>query len=151
MTSQNEQEGFLLQEAHEDLFAMPANRVTALMTDGEGTATAVAELMALGLPEEEIFVLCGEQGLERLKTSGHHHSLKSRLYQYGRAYGRTPDWLRERLGEHIESGGLAILVPADEEAKSQVVAILARNGGFEMAHFGRLHWERVGSALPKDT
>jgi hypothetical protein len=127
---------------------MPTNRVTALMNDGEGTAAAVAELVEGGLPEEEIFVLCGVTGLERLDLAGRHHSLRDRLYLFGRSYGRTPEWLREAIGEHLESGGLAIIVPADEDEKPRVAQILARHGGFEMAHFGRMHWEELGSVTP---
>jgi hypothetical protein len=44
MSSQGEQER-LFREPPSDLFAMPTNRVTALMNDGEGTAAAVAELV----------------------------------------------------------------------------------------------------------
>jgi hypothetical protein len=73
MSSQGEQER-LFREPPSDLFTMPTNRVTALMNDGEGTAAAVAELIEGGLPEEQIFVLCGVTGLERLDLAGRHHS-----------------------------------------------------------------------------
>ena len=129
---------------------MPVNRITALMNDGEGTVAAVAELVGEGLSEEEIFVLCGPAGLDQLDIAGHHHSLGDRLFEFGRVYGRSPDWLCERIHDHLESGGLAIVVPADEHAKPHVAEILGRHGGFEMAHFGRLHWEQLGPATPRD-
>jgi hypothetical protein len=56
--------------------------------------------------------------------------------------------LREAIGEHLESGGLAIIVPADEDEKPRVAQSLVRHGGFEMAHFGRMHWEELGSVTP---
>lgn len=141
----------VLQEPPDGLFMMPANTVTALMTDGDGTTAAIAELVGQGLSEEEIFVLCGPMGLDLLDTAERHHDLGKHLFEFGRAYGRTPVWLRDRIHEHLESGGLAIVVPADEGAKPQVVETLSRNGGFEMAHFGRMHWEQLGAAAANDT
>ncbi len=150
MIKKGKHERLLREEPPSDLFMMPANRVTALMNDGEGTAAAVAELTEDGVSGEEIFVLCGETGVEQLDITGRHRGLRDRLYQFGQAYGRTPDWARERIREHLESGGLAIVVPADEEAKPRVAEILTRHGGFEMAHFGGLHWEQLGGVAPKN-
>jgi hypothetical protein len=133
-----------------DFLTMPANRITALMLDGQGTAEAVAELVEEGVPLEEIFVLCGPAGLQQLDVNGSHRSLRTRLFDLGHTYGHTPDWLRERMSEHIESGGLAIVVPATEEAKPHVADILGKHGGFEMAHFGRAHWEALGAVAPPD-
>lgn len=141
----------ILHEPPGDLFMMPANSVTALMTDGDGTAAAVVELAGEGLSEEEIFVLCGPAGLDLLDTGERHHHLRERLFDFRRMYGRTPTWLAERIHDHLESGGLAMVVHADEDAKPHVAEILGRNGGSEMAHFGRLHWEQLGSGTPNDS
>lgn len=47
-----------------------------------------------------------------------------------------------RARDHLEAGGLVLSVPADEERKSSAARVLGAHG---MAHFGRDHWEPLGS------
>ena len=50
-----------------------------------------------------------------------------------------------RARDHLSAGGLVMSVPADEEKKPVAARILGAHGGHGMAHFGRDHWEPLGS------
>jgi hypothetical protein len=131
-------------EPPEGLLTAPENRVVAHMDSPEAVAAAIDDLAQAGFERDEIFVLCGAKGAERLDVSGRDHGLKGRIY-------RIIEWIGDERGlllrseEHLAAGGLVVSVPADDEAKATAARILGDHGGHEMAHFGKGHWEPVGS------
>jgi hypothetical protein len=56
-----------------DVPTSPVNRVIAVMDDPDEVASAIGHLVEVGYEREQIFVLCGPSGAERLDLSGRHH------------------------------------------------------------------------------
>jgi hypothetical protein len=129
-----------------DVPTSPVNRVIAVMDDPNEVASAIGHLVEVGYEREQIFVLCGPSGAERLDLSGRHHGLGGRLYRLAERVlaGEEREEL-EHYAQHLKGGGLLVSVPADEKEKSAVADVLARYGGHEMTHFGKGHWERLGA------
>jgi hypothetical protein len=125
------------------LLTAPEGRVLAFLDSPADAEAAIDDLVEMGFPKEEIFVLCGPKGAERLDVSGNRHGLRGRIYRLIEWLGDERDVLL-RAGEHLSRGGLVLTVPVDERSKAAVALALAAHGGHEMAHFGRGHWERLG-------
>ena len=137
-------EGFEFPEPPEGLLRPRKNSVIALLDEPDQADAAVQDLVAQGFDGEGIYVLCGPKGAERLDVSGRQHGLRGRVY-------RLLEWLSDEKGglfrarDHLAAGGLVLNVPADEGQKATAAQILGSHGGHGMAHFGRDHWEPLGS------
>ena len=130
-------------EPPDGLLTAPENRVLALLDTRENAAAAIDELASNGFGRDEIFVLCGPKGAERLDVSGRDHGLRGRTYRIMEWMGDEREVLL-RSGEHLAAGGLVITVPTDEGTKPTAARILADHGGHQIAHFGKGHWEPLG-------
>lgn len=128
----------------EGLLTAPVDRVIAHLDTPEAVASAIDDLAAAGFDRDEIYVLCGKQGAERLDVSGSDHGLKGRIY-------RLLEWLGDEhevlltSEQHLTDGGLVIGVPADEDAMESASRILRESGGHEIYHFGKTDWQRLGA------
>jgi hypothetical protein len=131
-------------EPPEGLLKAPENSVVALFDGPDEAQAAIEELSADGFERDQIFVLCGPKGAERLDVSGRHHGLRGRIYRLIEWIGDEKDLLL-RSRDHLAAGGLVVTVPADESRKAAAARILGSHGGHDMAHFGRDHWEPVGA------
>lgn len=126
-----------------DFLTYPENRVIALMDDPDEVAGAIEDLVHAGIEREQIFVLCGPEGAERLDISGRHHGLRGYLYRFAERLGGERE-LIERNAAHMAAGGLSIDVPADEEQKAPIAHVLKSHGGHDVTHFGKGHWTPLG-------
>ena len=135
---------FSFPEPPEGLLTAPENRVMAHMDAPEGVAAAMGDLAEAGFDREEIFVLCGAEGAERLDVSGRHHGLKGRIYRIVEWIGDEREMVLVPMQEHLAAGGLVVSVPADDDTKATAAQILGDHGGHAMVHFGKGHWEPVG-------
>jgi len=142
MTDPGQQSSF--PEPPDGLLKAPQNRVLAHMDDPQAVTAALEALASAGFDRDDMHVLCGPKGAERLDVSGRDHGLKGRVY---RLVERISDEREQLLGleQHLNSGGLALTVPADDDAKGSVARIVGSHGGHDMAHFAKGHWERLGS------
>jgi hypothetical protein len=137
-------EGFEFPEPPEGLLKPRPNSVIALLDEPDQAEAAVQDLVAQGFDRDGLYVLCGPKGAERLDVSGRQHGLRGRVY-------RLLEWLGDEKGglirvrDHLAAGGLLLSVPADEGQKATAARILGGHGGHGMAHFGREHWEPLGS------
>ncbi|MDQ4148799.1 MAG: hypothetical protein M3164_02210 [Actinomycetota bacterium] len=141
MSDVGDERGF--KEPPGDFITAPVNRVTALMDSPDGVAAAVEELTQAGIDRDEIFVLSGQKGAERIDVSGRHHGLRGRIYRFVEQMGGLSEEVA-RAADHMAAGGLAISVPAkEEEIANNVADILEGHGGHEIIHHGRFHWDRL--------
>jgi hypothetical protein len=127
----------------EGLVTYPTDRVRALMNDPDEVAAAIEDLVQAGFERNDIFVLAGPSGAERLDVSGRHHGLRGRIYRFIEHLGDEFEQL-EIAAEHMRTGGLLILVPADDDDKVGAARILKEHGGDRLVHFGKGHWESLG-------
>lgn len=133
-----------LPEPPGDFLTYRANVIVALMNDADEVVSAIDDLVQAGFAHDEIFVLSGPKGAERLDPSGRHHGLRRRLYRFVERFGGEREHL-ERYAEHMAAGGFSIAVPADENRKDEAARILGSHGAHGMTHYGKGHWERLGS------
>lgn len=131
-------------EPPERLARFEANTVVALLDDPDRAQAAVNALAEAGFDPGQTYVLCGQKGAERLDVSGRHHGLRGRVY-------RLVEWLSDEkelllaAQDHLASGGLAVRVPADEDRKADAARILGAHGAHGIVHFGRDHFEPLGT------
>jgi hypothetical protein len=130
-------------EPPDGLLTAPENRVLAHLDTPDALSAAVKDLAQAGFVRDEIFVLCGPRGAERLDVSGRDHGLPGRVYRIMEWMGDEREVLH-RSGDHLAAGGLVVTVPVDESAKATAARILAEHGGHDIAHFGKGHWEPLG-------
>ena len=137
-------EEFAFPEFPEGLVKPQNDSVVAFLDQPDQAEAAVEELIGQGFDPDQIYVLCGAKGAERLDVNGRHHGLRGRIY-------RLIEWMSDEKGilfrarDHLAAGGLVMSVPADEEQKASAARILGGHGGHGMAHFGQDHWEPLGS------
>jgi hypothetical protein len=131
-------------EPPEGLLTAPVNRVMALLSGPDEVAAAVEELVQAGFDRDEIFVLCGPKGAERLDVSGRHHGLHGRVYRFVERIGDEREMLL-RSRDHLAAGGFVLTVPADDSDKTTAAHVLSQHGAHGMVHFGKLHWEPLGT------
>ena len=133
-----------LPDPPEGLLTTPRNRVVAHLDDPDEVAAAIEDLVQAGFERSDVFVLAGPQGAERLDVTGRHHGLTGRLYRFIEHVGDEHEELLA-AGQHLRVGGLLIMVPADDDNKGAAARILKAHGGHRVLHFGRSHWESLGS------
>jgi hypothetical protein len=137
-------EGRNFPEPPEGLVKPQDDSVVAFLDDPDQLEAAVAELVEQGFERDRIWVLGGTEGVERLDGDGRHHGLRGRVY-------RLVEWMGDEKGilfrarDHLASGGLLLSVPANEDEKASAARVLGAHGAHGMAHFGRDHWEPLGS------
>jgi hypothetical protein len=129
---------------HEGLLTVPTNRVSAQMDDPDEVAAAIRDFVEAGIEQSDIVVLAGVDGAERLDVTGRHHGLRGRVYRFVEHLGDEYCELMA-AGEHLNGGGLLMLVPADDGHKEAAARILKAHGGHRLVHFGKGHWEPLGS------
>ena len=122
----------------------PRNQVTGLIGDPDAVAAAIEDLVRAGFDHDQISVLCGELGAQRVDPTGRHHGLLGRLIRLAQHAGEEREIWR-RYAAHIESGGFAVVVPVRDHKQAEVPSDrLRHHGGHDLVHFGAAHWERLG-------
>ena len=137
-------ENLSFSEPPEGLLKSPVDRVIAHLDTPDAVTAAIDDLTEAGFDRDEIYVLCGQQGAERLDVSGSQHGLGGRIYRFLEWLGDEHEVLLASE-EHLSAGGLVIGVPADEDEKETASRILRESGGHEIYHFGKTDWERLGA------
>ena len=116
----------------------------AFLDTPAAVAAAMNELADNGFSRDGVYVLAGPEGAARLQASEHRHGLGGRIH-------RVMEWMGDerevivRSGQHLAQGGLVMTVPADDDRKATAAHILATHGAHEIAHFGKRHWETLGT------
>ncbi len=123
-----------LREPPDGLLTAPENRVLAHIDAPDDVAAPIEHLGNAG----------GPKGAERLDVTGEQHGLWGRTYRVMEWMGDERDVLL-RSGDHLAAGGLVVTVPADEASKARAAPILADHGAHDIAHFGKGHWQPLGS------
>ena len=130
-------------EPPDDLLSLRPNTVMALLDDEEQVKAVIDELVGAGFPKEEIYVLGGREGVEKLDPTGEKHGLRGRLVRLLERFGEET-LLLERHAAHLERGGFSVVVPADDHQVSTASEILHRHGAHHAFHLGEGHWEPLG-------
>lgn len=129
-------------EPPEGLLLYPAGAVIALMTDADAVSSAMDDLTGAGFPRDEMYVLVGPAGAERLDVTGRHHGLLGRIY---RILGHLGDDHEElsRAVNHLRGGGLALRFPASGDEKAVAARILREHGARHAVYMGKTTFESL--------
>jgi hypothetical protein len=126
--------------ADDSFIHYPVNRVAGTLADQNGADGAVQALVQLGIEADDIDVLHGEAGLQRLDPSGASHGFLARVQ---RAVIRVAGARAESaaLAHHVDDlrhGRFVILVRAGTADVRQMVAeALKAQGATFIGFFGR--------------
>lgn len=121
-----------------EFLTYPTNKVLGIVDTAEDLHGAVTELNNAGFGKDQVQVLCGEKGAERLDTTGEHHGFFAKLYRMVENFGdMEPKHLREYQSELL--GGhflLAVDVP-EENDRTRVLDVFKAHGGHRVNFFGK--------------
>jgi len=119
----------------------PTHHVVGLLNNESDLPALVTELAKIGVPAEEINVLCGERGAQILDRDGRHHGLRARLVRGFQWLGYDASTLAI-YDEALRDGALLLHVPAAPGDSQLVAAILWRHGVGDLGYFGTGSFEQ---------
>jgi hypothetical protein len=121
-----------------DFLTYPADKVLGILSTPEELYTAVTELNNAGFQKEQLQVLCGEKGAERLDTTGEGHGFLARLYRFVEKFGdmeskHLSGYKSELLGGHF----LLAVDVSDEDDRTRVLDVFKAHGGHRVNFYGK--------------
>ncbi len=136
-TSLNEGSNFL---------TYPTNKVLGIVNTPEELRGAVTELNSAGFQNDQVQVLCGQQGAERLDTTGERHGFLARLYRFLEKFGDMESKHLSQYKSELLDGHFLIAVDvADEGEQTRVLDVLKAHGGHRVNFFGQWTVEGLSS------
>lgn len=128
----------------DNFFHYPTNKLVGIVSTSEELQAAIVELNKGGFGEDEIDMLCGKEGADRLDVTGEQHGLVARLYRFIEKFGDMESELREYRQELLSGHFLLAIDAADEDQKARALNILQSHGGRRVNFYGR--WAVEGPA-----
>jgi hypothetical protein len=125
-------------------FAYPTNHLLAVVDDPAAAAAAARDLIAAGFKSEDVTVLRGDEGADRLDGLGTVGGLWRRivrLFQF-MTMDQMPDFLTYEAALRTGRAVVAVRV-RDRPAMLAARDILLQSGGHFMNFFGRLSTEEL--------
>ncbi len=113
-----------MDETSEGFLRYPTDRIVAVIDEPDQVAIAVARLSEAGFDGEEVRVLCGEEGAQRLDASGERHGLLARLTRILQNFGEE-DTHAERHAAELRAGHYVVGVHVGEDEDRKAAAHLA--------------------------
>lgn len=137
-----------------DFIPYPTNRVVGTVADATAAHAAIDALLQAGFAREDIDLLHGEAGAERLDPEGIEHGF---LAQFQRTLIRTagPNEEYKHLMRHAEdmsAGRFVLMILARQREQRTLAAdILNANGAEFVGFYGKWAWEGFTTELPPST
>ena len=131
---------------------LPYNKVIARITTEASAQAAVASLVAAGFPENETYILHGEQGQRHIDIDGSGHGLIGRIVRnYMRLQGIEKQMMDD-ADEALKSGQYLVGVDVDGSDEQQQIArnALAPHTDFNIYFCGRFTITIVAPAKRND-
>jgi len=125
----------------------PTHRVVGLLGNESDLPALLNELEQIGVPLQEVDVLCGERGAEILDQDGRHHGLHARLVRGFQRLGYDQTTLAI-YDEALRGGGLLLHVPAKPGDSRAVADVLFRHGVGDIGYFGTGTFEQF--TIPRE-
>jgi hypothetical protein len=130
----------------DDFLRYPTNKLIGVVTTPEELQATIAELNEAGFGKNEIDVLCGKEGADRLDVSGEHHGLLARLYRFiGKLGDIESKNLQEYQQELLRGHFVLAIQAADEDKRTQALNIIKSHGGHAVTFYGRWTVEGLAS------
>jgi hypothetical protein len=126
------------------MITYPTNRLLGVVDVPADAAGAADALVGVAFAPDEVVVLVGEEGRDRLGRLGHDPNALSRLVRLLQftLMDQTPDFL---VYEHALLDGRAVIAVhvADRDRMLEAAAVLERRGAHFLNYFARLSTEEV--------
>jgi hypothetical protein len=124
----------------------PANKVIGILSTPEELHAAVTELNNAGFQKEQLQVLCGEKGAERLDPTGERHGFLARLYRFVEKFGDMESkHLSEYKSELLRGHFLLAIDVAAEVDRARVLNVLKTHRATRVNFFGKWTVEGLSS------
>jgi hypothetical protein len=135
VTEQSEGD-LVFREPPAGLLTYPTNRVFALMEDPDGVGDAIDELVAAGFATDDMHIMVGPSGADRLGRSDRRGSLVDGcLYRFSRpAEGREDI---RTFARHMNRGGLVVSIPVEADTVDVVHRVVESHGGHKTTYYGK--------------
>ena len=133
-------------DRQQEFIAYPTNRVVGTVSDAASAQAVINALLQAGFASQDIDILHGEGGADRLDPTGAAHGL---LAQFQRTLIRNAGPVEEQrhLTHHLEdlrAGRFVIMVLTKERQKRHVAAdILNAQGAEFVGFYGRWAWQSL--------
>jgi hypothetical protein len=118
----------------------PTNKIVGIIDDPTNAKAALRDLRAAGFTADEIEVLMGEEGAQRIDVTGEGHEASVHIVrstQKPPTYYDAPVIVR-RIEQEVMAGHYIIGVAAKEpEARQRALDILKSHGGHFINFYGR--------------
>ncbi len=122
------------------------NKLVGVVSTPEELQAAILELNKAGFGEDEIDVLCGKKGADRLDVTGEKHGPLARLYRFVEKFGdMEAKNLREYQQELLSGHFLIAIEAAEEDKRAQALTILESHGGHRVNFYGKWAVEGLAS------
>ena len=122
----------------------PTNRLLAVIDDPALEARVRSELVAIGVPDEQIHVLSGDEAARAFDAWGQRSGVSGRLYRWVQfmAMDQTPDF--ERYAHEAQAGHAIFAIAAsDGGLRRRIVEVLKSLGARFVNYYGRLEQEEL--------
>ncbi len=124
-----------------DVMGRPRHRVFCVFDDATVGREAVEKLAAeLPAAEDDIWLLYGEEGLQKLDVSGGMEGLRGRIVRIVELAMSSDIGYLRTLESALESGCLVVSIPvANADAAERLADLLGESSGHSIAYFS--NWE----------
>ena len=122
----------------------PTGSLLAVLPDAESAAAAAATLRAAGITDEDITILRGDEGADRLDGTGAANGIVARLRRLV-SFTLMDQLVDMAFYEQAVREGQVVLMgrPRDESRKAAAIGILRRSGGHFINYYGRFATEEI--------
>lgn len=135
--------------AEENFQFNPIERVTGLFGVNDDVTGAATKVQAAGVPQEDIAVFAGQEGMRALDASGEAHGTAGKLFRLVESWVSDTSDFHAMAAAHLASGGyvIAVRVGGDDPLKARVMELLQDQGAKDVKYWHTLFVEQ-GSEKP---
>lgn len=121
----------------------PYDSVVGVLDDASEVRRTVQELNAAGIPEDDIFVLSGDRGVEVIDQRGRHHGVLGRIFKALDTLGDEHEESEIHV-DALRAGSYVVGAHvADTGHRMQAIDTLKRHHGRHVSFYGRWTTERL--------
>jgi hypothetical protein len=125
-------------QVDETFSAYPSNKVVGIIDRPAQLQAALTTLHAVGFDTDDVDMLCGQAGIERLDRTGKRHGMVAHLIRLVQFLGEEQTHLQQH--EQALAAGhflVAVTVGKDAAAKQRVRDVLRSHGGHDLHYYGQ--------------
>ena len=124
----------------------PTDKIMGVLGTPEELRSTVSALNKAGFNKEQVQVLCGSKGAERLDATGEHHGFLAKAYRFVERFGDMESRSLSEYKDELLDGHFLVSVDApDEEDRTRVLDILKAHDAHRVNVFGKWTVEGISS------